>query len=162
MVTLLYQDLRRIAAGLLHPQREQAKLQPTELVNESFLRMFGMSQIQWQDRSHFLAIAAHVMRQVLVDQFRKANAIKRAHQDVTLTNVHLVGREQDMTVESVDEALTRLAMVSKDLVNIVEMKFFVGMTNKEISCALEVSESTVKRNWRTARAWLLTDMQNQQ
>lgn len=123
--------------------------------------MFGLNQVQWQDRSHFLAIASHVMRQVLVDQFRAANAQKRAHQEVTLANEHLIGGEQDMTIDSVDEALTRLALVSEDLVRIVEMKFFVGMTNKEISCALDISESTVKRNWRTARAWLLTDMQSQ-
>ena len=160
LIELVYGDLRTLAGRIMRSAVGNVELQPTELVNESFLRLFGLDRIQWQDRAHFLAVAATTMRQVLVDHYRKLNAAKRERKDINLTMDRLPALGINPSIELVDDALIRLAEVSPSLVQVVEMKFFGGMTNPEIAHALDVSESTVKRNWRAARAWLLDDLRS--
>lgn len=154
---LLYQELRNRAAGLLAGER--IALQPTELVNEAYLRLVNIDRIDWQDRTHFLALAATVMRQVLLDNCRRAQAAKRARLDVTLVTAHLLGAsEPEADFEALDLVLTELASADAELARIVELKFFGGLTNFEIARLLDQSDSTIKRRWRTARAWLQSEL----
>nr|WP_255536333.1 ECF-type sigma factor [Pacificimonas pallii] len=150
----LYQDLRKLAGNMLARDSRRAAMQPTELVHECALRLFNLDDMSFADRAHFLAMAATTMRRVLVDQARKAHASKRAGQHVTLLTGLAAQTRMPRDTLAVHDALTSLAEISADRARIVEMKFFGGMTNVEIATALDVSESTVKRSWRSARAWL--------
>ncbi|MEM1436515.1 MAG: ECF-type sigma factor [Pseudomonadota bacterium] len=157
LMELLYQELRRKAAGILVGER--IALQPTELVNEAYLRLVNVDRIDWQDRAHFLALAATIMRQVLLDTCRRARAGKRARTDVTLATDHLLADDgTDTDFEVLDTVLTELADADAELAQIVELKFFAGLTNTEIGALLNQSDSTIKRRWRTARAWLQSEL----
>ncbi len=154
---LLYQDLRRVAGRVMSGDGNNISLQPTELLNEAFFRLFGLERLNWADRNHFMAVAATTMRQVLLDQYRRRAANKRAGQDVTLITRNMAS-DAGVDLLELDEALSLLAEISADLARVVEMKFFAGMTNEEIASALDTSPSTVKRSWRTAKAWLADHM----
>lgn len=157
LVEMLYQDLRKRAAGMLVGER--IALEPTELVNEAYLRLVNVDRISWQDRTHFLALAATIMRQVLLDNCRRARASKRTRMDVTLATEHLLAGDQEETdFEVLDTVLTELATADAELARIVELKFFAGLTNEEIANLLNHSDSTIKRRWRTARAWLKSEL----
>ncbi len=158
LIELLYAELRSVAGRALALNPNAQRLQPTELVNEVVLKLFTVDQPDWQDRAQFLGIAAHAMRQVLVDQYRRTQSNKRAHQRVTLATQTLLGIEPDTDLHLVDDALEALRRAAPDLVQVVEMKFFAGMTNPEIAHALTLSESTVKRHWRSARAFLISEL----
>jgi RNA polymerase sigma factor (TIGR02999 family) len=159
LLSLLYNDMRRVAASLLHQDSMRVHIDPTELVNEGALRLLGLERIAWNDRAHFLAVSSNVMRRVLVDQARRRRAGKRDGQQITLlTNV--AGVETDVDIIELDEALAALSQLSEERARIVELRFFAGMNNEEIAAVLDISPSTVKRRWRVARAWLssrLTD-----
>lgn len=126
------------------------------------MRLLDLSSISWQDRRHFFAMSARVMRQVLIDEVRRARADKRAHQPVTLVTAMVdeqqVANTPDIDVEALDDALTQLAAVSEMHAKVVELRFFAGLTTEEIAGVLGSSESTVKRAWRSARAWLADHM----
>lgn len=151
----IYVDLRQRAGGMLRGMGPRKPLQPTELVNEAFLKLAGGQDVGWQDRNHFLAIASTVMRQVLVDIYRQTQAQKRAKESVTLATEHLADTIVPIEFEDLERALTDLAVIDLQLATVVELKFFAGMTNAEVAESMQQSESTVKRNWRTAKAWLL-------
>ncbi|MFK8015173.1 MAG: ECF-type sigma factor [Gammaproteobacteria bacterium] len=153
LLSVLYDDMRRVAASLLRYDAMRVQLDPTELVNESALRLLGLERMDWNDRAHFLAVSANVMRRVLVDQARRHRAQKRDGIHVTLlTNVQAVDGDVDLL--ALDEALTTLSEVSAERAQIVELRFFAGMSNDEIAAVLSLSPSTVKRRWRVARAFL--------
>ncbi|MEZ5552897.1 MAG: ECF-type sigma factor [Pseudomonadales bacterium] len=156
LMEVVYKDLRTRAGKILSGQ-SAIRLQPTELVNESFIKLATIEGADWQDRAHFLAVAAKAMRQVLLDQVKYDHAAKRARKDVTLVTHHL---EQVAPADfcDLDDALRRLSEIDEGLAQIVELKFFSGMSNPEIAAYTRTSESTVKRQWRAARAWLLDEL----
>lgn len=152
-----YDQLRDMAEGMLRFERQRYVVHPTELVNECAIRLFGLKEMNWNDRSHFLAIAATTMRRALVDEARRRRAGKRDGVEITLKTGHLDG-QQDLDLVEVDTALDQLASVSDELARIVELKYFGGLTNQEVSQVMGTSEATVKRQWRTARAWLYDEL----
>jgi RNA polymerase sigma factor (TIGR02999 family) len=153
-----YQELRSIARKLLSGDSAAARLQPTELANEAALRLLKLNRIELRDRSHFLSLAARVMRQVLLDEVRRFRASKRQAPASVTTWFEPDRTSGGVDFEALDAALVRLAEVSADRARVVELRFFVGLTIEEIAGVLEVSDSTVKRQWQAARAWLLRDL----
>ena len=153
---LVYDELRRIAARYVSRERPGQTLQATALVNEAFVRLAAERPRQFQNRTHFLAIAALSMRQILVQRARARNAAKRggAPKKVTLDEGMAVGSSVDVDIEALDEALTRLAELDPEQARIVELRYFGGLTVEETADAVGVSPATVKRQWAMARAWL--------
>ncbi|MBM4384463.1 MAG: sigma-70 family RNA polymerase sigma factor [Deltaproteobacteria bacterium] len=148
-----YEELRTIARRLLSGDSAAQILQPTELANEAVLRMLKIEHIVWKDRVHFLAVAATVMRQALLDEVRKARALKR--KAPTLVTRWPDSAREAIDIEALDEALAALREISRERAELVEMRFFAGLTMEEIASVRGVSDRTVKRQWRAARAWLL-------
>jgi len=157
---LVYDELRRIAGYQLRGERAGHTLQPTALVNEAYMKLVGSPGANWRDRAHFVAIAARAMRQVLVDHARKRDAAKRGgdRQQTTLSGVPLgvdIGSEE---VLALDEALDRLDALDSRLRQVVEYKFFGGLTDKETAELLGVTPRTAQRDWVKARAWLYREL----
>lgn len=150
--------MRSIARNLLRQDQQRFVLQPTELVNECALRMFGLQQMDWQDRAHFIAMATTMMRRVVVDSARRVKASKRDGMEITLSTSHLGIERGELDMEELDQALDRLAAISADMAKVVEYKYFGGLTNPEVAEVMGTSESTVKRSWRYARAWLYSEL----
>lgn len=157
LIPLVYRDLRRLARRCLHGDRMGQTLQTTGLVNEAYLRLARSNRVQWQDRGHFFAVAAQLMRRVLVDEARRRKFQKRggAVTRIALSDAEVATPEQAVDVLAVDEALERLAKYAPRKSRVVEMRFFGGLTIEETAAALDVSSDIVKREWRTARLWLL-------
>ncbi|MEM8931484.1 MAG: ECF-type sigma factor [Acidobacteriota bacterium] len=156
----VYEDLRRIAGSFFRRERLDHTLQPTALVHEAVLRLFGNAEIEWKDSSQFLGFAARIMRQVLVDYSRERNALKRGGdlQRVELPEA-LRSRALDTAqILALDEALHALERLDPFQVQVVEARFFVGLSGAECAALLGVSERTVKRQWRRARAWLHAEL----
>jgi RNA polymerase sigma factor (TIGR02999 family) len=136
---------------------ETIPCRPGDLVNEAVLRLIKLEQIEWTDKSHFLALSARAMRRILIDHARKKNSDKRYHHKVTLvTRVEGVSQRFDMDL--LEKSLIRLGVIDPDKAEIVELRYFGGMSLQEIAEVVGASESTVKRQWRVARAWLLDAM----
>ena len=154
----LHAELRKLAASYLRRERAGHTLQPTAVVNEAFLRMLPQREIAWENRAHFFGIAAQMMRRVLVDYARRRRAGKRARgadDAVTLSGVPAPSPADDeVDVLALHEALDALAANEARQAKIVEMKYFGGLTSEEIAEVLEISLSTVKREWMTAKIWL--------
>ena len=152
---LVFGELRAIAASLLHNERAHHTLQPTALVNELYMKMLGMRELDYQDRNHFLSMSARAMRQILVDHARQKNAAKRGGDWV---RTELEGNfgisEQSIDVLVLEEALQELEAIDPQRVRFVELRFFAGMTIEVTAKALDVSLSTAKRKWQATRAWL--------
>ena len=154
---LVYDELRRIAARKLREERTSHTLSATALVHEAWLELRKLNRIKWQNRSHYLAVAAQAMRRILIDYAVGRNRQKRGGGQ---TPLHLAGdvwavaesRGEDLL--ALDEALVRLGRLSERQARIVEYRFYGGMTVEETADALQVSPATVKREWATARAWL--------
>jgi RNA polymerase sigma factor (TIGR02999 family) len=156
-------ELRKIAAGYLRRERAGHTLQPTAMVNEAYLRLVPQRGLAWENRAHFFGIAARMMRRVLVDHARRRRAAKRGDDApaISLTNV----AEPAPAVDQVDllglhDALTALARLDARQAELVEMRYFGGLTIDEIADCLDVSPATVKREWATARAWLRRRLQD--
>jgi len=161
LVPVVYEELRRVAASALRRERSDHTLQPTALVHEAFLRLAGIPADQWRDRTHFVAIAARVMRQVLVDHARGRSALKRGSADlrVPLEGIDApAASSPDVDLVTLDDALERLAIVDPRHARIVELRFFGGLTVEETAAVIGASERTVKRDWQMARAWLKRDL----
>lgn len=159
LFSLVYRDLRKLADGYMRRERSDHTLQPTALVHESFLRLSQGAEVSWSDRSHFFRVAARAMRRVLVDHGRAVRADKRGR---GLKN-QLLDREVaipglDVDLLALDEALGRLGDLNERLLQVVELRFFAGLTIEKIAELLGVSARTVKRDWRSARAWLLAEL----
>jgi len=157
----VYRDLHRLARHYLRRERPDHTLQPTALVNEAYLRLVNQRSKDWENRSHFIAVAAHVMRHVLVDCARKAKAQKRAF-GIAPDSIHeqmiAAHGEDPNVVLAIDSALRKLAEFDSRQAKIVELRYFAGLSNDEIAALLDVSISTVKREWTVARAWLRAEL----
>jgi RNA polymerase sigma factor (TIGR02999 family) len=156
-------ELRRLAAGYLRHERAGRTLQPTAVVNEAYLRLLPQRGVSWENRAHFFGIAAKMMRRVLVDHARRRRAIKRdagPGEPVSISGVPSPAREADpVDVLALHTALSDLATLDERQAEIVEMRFFAGLTVEEIAEVLEISPATVKRDWATAKLWLRKQMQ---
>ena len=160
VMPVVYDELRRVAGRYLRRERPGQTLQPTALVHEAYLRLLKDKKQSWQNRTHFLAIAALSMRQILVERARARGASKRggAQIRVTLDETLAVQREASIDLVALDEALTRLALIDPQQARIVELRFFGGLTVEEAAEALGISPATVKRSWSVARAWLRREL----
>lgn len=158
---LVYDELRRIAAGYIRRERPGQTLQATALVNEAFVRLATEKARPFANRTHFLAIAALSMRQILVQRARARKAAKRgrAPERVTLDQRLMLDEAPNIDVLALDEALTRLAVLDPELARIVELRYFGGLTVEETAEAVGRSPATVKRQWTMARAWLKRAME---
>lgn len=155
LISLVYNELHQIAAKALHNQ-DQHTLQPTALINEAFIRLVKIKNIEWQNRVHFFAVAANIMRRVLIDYARAHYADKRGKGRLTVQldeAIRWPGAE-DVSIITLDDALSDLARLDPRQSEIVELRFFGGLSIEETAQYLSVSEATVVREWRTARAWL--------
>jgi RNA polymerase sigma-70 factor, ECF subfamily len=156
LIAAVYPELRRIARRYLSSERPGHTLQPTALVNEAYLELTGQLDKDWQNRSHFFAVAAQLMRRILVSHARRKKAVKRdgmLHQ-VELTDAIAVSDDRLEQVLLIDAALTRLAQWDPRQSKVVELRFFGGLTEDEIAQLLQVNVRTIKRDWNLARAWL--------
>jgi RNA polymerase sigma factor (TIGR02999 family) len=156
LIPQIYQHLRRLAARYLRSERANHTLQPTALVHEAYLRLAGTHDIKWEDRAHFFRIAATTMRRILVDYARNSKAEKRGGGAVKVPLEPFLGASDEFreTVVDLDRALDRLAAIDKRQAKVVEMRFFAGLSEEEIACALQLSKRTVTREWTMAKAWL--------
>jgi len=157
---LVHDELRRIARRCLYGERANHSVQATELVNEAFLRLVDVQHVDWQNRTHFLAMSARLMRRVLVDLARSSGADKRGGGAVrvTLDDAAVGGVAPDADVIRLDDALQALAALDDRKSRVVELRFFGGLTVDEIAVALQVSTKTVLRDWEFARAWLQREL----
>jgi RNA polymerase sigma-70 factor, ECF subfamily len=157
----VYQELRRLAANYLRRERPGHTLQPTALVHEAYIRLLKDKPDRWQNRAHFCAIAAHSMRQILIERARARGAQKRggARQRITLDERLLPGGEQSIDLLALDEALERLAALDPEQARLVELRFFGGLTVEETAAAMDISPATVKRHWTIASAWLARELE---
>jgi RNA polymerase sigma factor (TIGR02999 family) len=154
LLAAVYGELRVLARRLLSGDRARFMVAPTELANGAALKLLAQSDLSARDRAHFLAYAAQVMRQVLIDHVRHERSAKRDAPRVTLVSQIAGEASTDFDVEALHEALQRLGAVSADHARLVELRYFGGLTIDEIASVEGISPATVKRNWRAARAWL--------
>jgi RNA polymerase sigma factor (TIGR02999 family) len=162
LVPLVYQELRRLAHLHLQSERADHTLQSTALVNEAFLRLNGADPIRLQNRGHFIAIASRAMRQILVEYARSRGARKRdGGCRVIIEDLgELPGGDENVPIVALDQALDALTKVDARQGQIVEMKFFGGLSTQEIADTLDISLATVERKWATARIWLRREMKS--
>lgn len=156
LMPLVYEELRRLAHYYLQRERSDHTLQSTALVHEAYMRLAGQSPPQWQNRAHFFGIAAHIMRQILVEYARSHAAAKRGGGAcrVTIDDAVALPAQAEVDVVALDKALTELSEMDEQQGRIVELRFFSGLTIEDTSEVLGISPATVKREWVTARAWL--------
>jgi len=160
LVPLVYEDLRRRAHGCLHQERDGHTLQTTDLVHEAYLKLVGVERANWTTRGQFLAVAGHLMRQILVDYARVRNAAKRGAGAPMLMVTESIPAVATDTVDilALDKALERLGALDERQARIVELRYFAGLNIEETSAVLSVSSALVKREWRSARAWLYSEL----
>src|ERR1051326_1765624 len=160
LMPLVYGELRRLARQCLRRERAGHTMQTTTLVHEAYLRLIDAGRVPWHDRAHFFAIAAQLMRRVLVDEARKRHFQKRgaAFTRVSLDEAMMVAREREIELMALDEALNHLARFAPRKCRVVELRFFGGLSIEETAAALGVSTDIVKREWRTAKLWLLHEL----
>jgi RNA polymerase sigma factor (TIGR02999 family) len=154
LLSAYYDEFRSIARRVLRDDGGQLALQPTDLAHEAAIRILKLDRINWRDRNHFLALSARVMRQTLLDEVRRFKAGKRQPVEVT-TQWPLGGVRQALPLDLLDGALEGLFQIDANRARVVELRFYAGLTLEEIAETLGVSESTIVRRWRAARAWLL-------
>ncbi len=155
LVPIVYEELRRLAHHYMRGEREDHTLQTTALVNEAYLRLAGIDGLRWRDRAHFFALAATLMRRVLVDHARQRRREKRGGGlTVVSLDENAVAPRPEVDVVALDGALERLAAVDPQQSRVVELRFFAGLSVEETAEALGISPATVKRDWATARLWL--------
>lgn len=161
LIPRVYEELKNVARQHLAGETQLDGFQSTALVHEAYLRLVDQRVANWQDKAHFLAIASTVMRRILLDQIRSRNAAKRGGGQATIqliTSSDLRNSVDPVDLLALDEVLRRLESLNARHAKIVEMRFFGGLTIKEAAKALNLSEATVKNDWRTARAWLAVEM----
>jgi len=161
LIPVVYQELRRMARYYMAREQSGHTLQPTALVHEVYLKLVDQNDVDWKNRAHFFAVAAQAMRRILVDHARLNKAEKRGgsdRKDVALDEALVYSSETGPDVLQVDEALTRLAAIDARQCQIVELRFFVGLTVDEIAEVLQLSPRTIKREWNSAKAWLYGEL----
>lgn len=161
LMPLVYRELHGLAEGQFRRQPADHTLQPTALVHEAFLRLINQSDVKWKDRSHFFAVAATAMRQILTDHARRKNADKRGG-DWRKVELHegaaAASGDGEIDLIALDDALGRLEAMDARKHRVVELRFFGGLTVEEIAALLDVSITTVESDWRSARAWLMVQL----
>ena len=158
LIPLVYDEMRRLAHHYLKRERPNNTLQTSALINEAYLRLVDHKGMRWQNRFHFYAVAAQAMRRVLVDRARLRNARKRNVDLVDLEQAIIVVQKRPTDLIALDEALNQLESIDPRKSQIVTMKFFGGMSDRETAVAFEISTATVSRDWKNAKAWLLKTM----
>jgi RNA polymerase sigma factor (TIGR02999 family) len=160
LMPLIYDELRRLARSYLRRERMGHTLQPTALVHEAFLRLIDQSQVNWQSRAHFFGIAARLMRQVLINHAEARQAAKRggSAERISLNDLEFSPVEEEVDLMALNEALKNLESQDPPQGQIVELRFFSGLTIEEIAEVMRISPATVKREWSTARAWLRREL----
>ena len=163
LLSLVYDELRRIARKHLSKERSDHTLQPTALVHEAYLKLIDISDVDWQDRAHFFAFASQTMRRILVDYARARNTDKRGGvaQRIALEDTVSLSNERNLDLLALDEAMQQLAEFDEQQSKIVELRFFGGLTIKETAHILSISPATVKREWTMAKAWLFRKMKDE-
>lgn len=156
LMPLIYDELKRLAASYLRRERSDHTLQPTALVNEAYMRLVDITQISWQNKAHFIGVAANQMRRILVDHARQHNALKRGGEFHILTLNEEIDKAAEDSTELIelDDALTELARMDPTKAKLVELRYFGGLTFEEAAEVMGVSLITVKRHWKMAKAWL--------
>ena len=160
LVPLVHAELHRLARSYMRGERAAHSLQTTMLVNEAYLRLVDLNRVRWQDRGHFFAMSARLMRRILVDHARSRGFVKRGGgaQMVPFDESRIGSIEQSPDLIALDDALEALAAVDTRKSQVVEMRFFGGFTVEETAQALGISAETVQRDWRIAKAWLLREL----
>ena len=163
LVPLVHAELRRLAQRYMSRERPDHTLQATALVNEAYIRLIDLKQIRWQDRAHFFAMSARMMRRILVDFARARRNQKRGGDAVkmSLDEALIVSKESGRDMVALDEALEALAVVHPRKVEVVELRFFAGLSVEETAQALHVSVDTIKRDWRFAKLWLMSELKGE-
>jgi RNA polymerase sigma-70 factor (ECF subfamily) len=159
LTPIVYGELHRLAARYMRGERPGHSLQTTALVNEAYMRLVDYKSMKWQNRAHFFAVSAQLMRRILVDHARRHN-LKRGGDmlHVSLDETALVGSGKDADLVALDDAMTALAQLDSRKVQVVEMRFFGGLSVEETADVLKVSAVTVMRDWSTAKAWLYREL----
>ena len=157
LMPLVYDELRRLASNYLRRERASHTLQPTALVNEAYLKLVDQRNAKWQNRAHFFGISAQLMRRILVDHARQHQAAKRGgskQQRLSITSAERVVKQPEIDLLALNEALDELTIMDPQQAQIVELKFFGGLSIEETAEVLGISHATVERDWKMARAWL--------
>src|SRR5450631_700521 len=159
LTPIVYDELHRLARRYMKRERPGHSLQTAALVNEAYMRLVDYERMQWQDRAHFFAVSAQLMRRILVEHARRHN-LKRGGgmQHVSLEEAAVVGGDQDVDLMALDDAMNGLARIDPRKVQVVEMRFFGGLSIEETAEVLKVSPITVMRDWSTAKAWLYREL----
>jgi RNA polymerase sigma factor (TIGR02999 family) len=159
LIDAVYHELRGLARGYLRRERADHSLAPTALVHEAYLKLIDQRQVKWQNRAHFFAIAAHVMRRILVDHARTRGAAKRdGGQRVPLEDGLAVMEPPDVDVLDLDAALEKLSRLDPRQSELVELRFFGGLTGDEAAAVMRIAPATADRDWALARAWLYREL----
>lgn len=162
LVPIVYEELRRLAHHYMRGERAGHTLQTTALVNEVYIRLAGVDSLRWRDRAHFFAMAATLMRRVLVDYARQRGRNKRdGGVRVTMVGDHALVSQPSVDIVALDDALERLSAVDPQQGKVVELRFFAGLSVEETAEALGISPATVKRDWATAKLWLYTRLKSE-
>jgi len=156
LMSLVYDELRRLAGNYLRRERAGHTLQPTALVHEAYLQLIDQSQVSWESRAHFFGAAARLMRRILVDHARAHNAEKRGGGEERLELNEAIGvpEQKDINLLALDDALSELARIDPQQSQIVELRYFGGLSIEETATVLNISPATVKREWSMAKVWL--------
>jgi RNA polymerase sigma-70 factor (ECF subfamily) len=162
LVSLVYDELRRLASYYLRHQEIGHTLQATALVNEAFIRLMGVKETRWENRAHFFAVAAKAMRQIIIDHARSHKRLKRGggQQAISIDGAAAITQEQAGDMIALDEALNSLAAIDERKGRVVELRFFGGLNTDEIAEVLKISAPTVQREWRMAKAWLYRELKS--
>jgi RNA polymerase sigma factor (TIGR02999 family) len=160
LIPQVYDELRRLASSYLHSERIDHTLQTTALVHEAYLRLVDQKKARWNNRNHFFAIAAQMMRRILVDHARKHAAVKRGKSftRISLEEAAVLFLEQPRQIIAVDELLSRLASFDPQANRIVELRFFTGLSLEETAEVMGLSTAKVRRDWSAAKAWLIREI----
>ena len=159
LTPIVYEELRRLARQYMRRERPGHSLQTTALVNEAYVKLVDCTHMQWQNRAHFFAVSAQLMRRILVDHARRRNLKRGAGvQHVSLEEAAMVGGSRTANMVALDDAMNALAQIDARKAQVVEMRFFGGLSVEETSEVLKISSVTVMRDWRTAKAWLYREL----
>jgi RNA polymerase sigma-70 factor, ECF subfamily len=159
LAPIVYSELRRLARHYLNGERTGISLQTTALVNEAYLRLVDYKRMRWENRAHFFAVSAQLMRRILVDHARRRNLKRGAGvQHIALEQAAIVGADRGEDLVALDDAMQALARFDERKARVVELRFFGGLSVEETAEVLKVSAITVMRDWNTARAWLYREM----
>jgi RNA polymerase sigma factor (TIGR02999 family) len=160
LTPVVYDELRRLAGIYLSRERSDHTLQATALVHEAYMKLVDQKNVRWQNRAHFFGIAAQMIRRILVDHARGVRAAKRGGGAMALSLDEALGvsEKRDLEIEALDDALAALAKIDPQQARVVELRFFTGLSIEETAEVLGISDSTVKRDWVSAKAWLFREL----